>query len=396
MLLKLISHSSDLKKLINDGYEVEINGGHLLVKGIPYVNNKAEVARGVLVSTLTLAGNKTTKPDNHVVYFQGEHPCDKHGVLIKQIKHQSHPKKRLTAEILVDYSFSNKPSGGFYNDYYEKINRYVEIISAPAISLNNSMTAKTFNVIETYEEESPFNYEDTNSSRSEIAYIADRVKEQKIGIIGLGGTGSYILDLVSKTSVKEIHMFDGDTFLQHNAFRAPGAASIEELQKQLKKVDYYHNQYSKMHNNIHSHATYLDSSNIDMLAGLTFVFICMDQGIDKKAIIEYLHTQNIPFIDSGIGIKITSDNQLVGSLRVTTSTDIKNDHIDKRIPFDAGEEDIYSTNIQIVELNSLNATLAVIKWKKLLGIYQDLENEHNSIFSINVNSLVNDDERKIL
>jgi hypothetical protein len=37
---------------------------------------------------------------------------------------------------------------------------------------------------------------------------------------GLGGTGSYILDLVSKTPVNEILLFDSDDFLQHNAFRS--------------------------------------------------------------------------------------------------------------------------------------------------------------------------------
>jgi tRNA A37 threonylcarbamoyladenosine dehydratase len=51
-----------------------------------------------------------------------------------------------------------------------------------------------------------------------------------------GGTGSYVLDFVAKTPVKEIHLFDGDIFDQHNAFRAPGAPSGEELEQRLKKV----------------------------------------------------------------------------------------------------------------------------------------------------------------
>jgi tRNA A37 threonylcarbamoyladenosine dehydratase len=50
----------------------------------------------------------------------------------------------------------------------------------------------------------------------------------------MGGTGSYILDLVAKTAVMEIHLFDGDDFNQHNAFRAPGAASLEDLEKHMK------------------------------------------------------------------------------------------------------------------------------------------------------------------
>ncbi|WP_318271316.1 ThiF family adenylyltransferase [Sphingobacterium cellulitidis] len=46
-----------------------------------------------------------------------------------------------------------------------------------------------------------------------------KLERQKIAIIGLGGTGAYILDMVAKTPVKEIHLFDGDSFDQHNAFR---------------------------------------------------------------------------------------------------------------------------------------------------------------------------------
>ena len=70
-----------------------------------------------------------------------------------------------------------------------------------------------------------FLYEDTASSRADIVTINSKLKSLRIGIVGLGGTGSYVLDFVAKTPVKEIHLFDGDTFDQHNAFRAPGAAS---------------------------------------------------------------------------------------------------------------------------------------------------------------------------
>ena len=52
-----------------------------------------------------------------------------------------------------------------------------------------------------------------------------RLAGDRIGIVGLGGTGSYILDYVSKTRVVEIHLFDGDGYQQHNAFRAPGATT---------------------------------------------------------------------------------------------------------------------------------------------------------------------------
>jgi hypothetical protein len=81
---RLINHSPDLKKLRDEGYDLEIRSGHLLVKDIPYVNSRREVARGVLVMTLTLAGDVTAQPDNHVVTFIGDHPCRADGVEIDQ------------------------------------------------------------------------------------------------------------------------------------------------------------------------------------------------------------------------------------------------------------------------------------------------------------------------
>jgi hypothetical protein len=43
------------------------------------------------------------------------------------------------------------------------------------------------------------------------------------------------LDFVAKTPVEEIHLFDSDVFLQHNAFRAPGAINKERFSEHLKK-----------------------------------------------------------------------------------------------------------------------------------------------------------------
>ena len=70
-----------------------------------------------------------------------------------------------------------------------------------------------------------FQYPNTNSARAKITDLDEKYKGLKIAIIGLGGTGSYVLDLIAKTPVAEIHIFDKDVFQLHNAFRAPGATS---------------------------------------------------------------------------------------------------------------------------------------------------------------------------
>lgn len=85
-----------------------------------------------------------------------------------------------------------------------------------------------------------------------------------------------MLDLVAKTPALEIRLFDADEFLQHNAFRAPGASSVEQLREAPKKVDYLKGIYSKMHKGIIAYAVLLDATNLQLLDGTTFAFLCMD------------------------------------------------------------------------------------------------------------------------
>ena len=238
----------------------------------------------------------------------------------------------------------------------------------------------------------PFKYPDTNSSRAQIEFLSERFSTQKIAIIGMGGTGSYILDLVSKTPVREIHIFDGDIFQLHNAFRAPGAIEGCKLDAEmpLKKVGYYASVYSNMHNGIVPHDGYITKQNVSQLTELDFVFICVDKNSVRNMIVTSLVEMNVQFIDVGLGVNIV-DNSLIGSLRVTVGSEGKNDHIANRIGGEELAENAYSTNIQIADLNCLNAVLAVIKWKKIAGFYQSLKDEHNILFFINTNRLLNED-----
>lgn len=388
MSQQLINLSPDLKRLRDEGFEVEIRSGYLLISHVPYVNSNKEIKYGTLISGLSLAADKTIKPDTHVTYLAGEHPCNNDGSLIPNITHSSN-KQTLAEGVGVDYSFSSKPANG-YPDYYEKMTTYIEIFSAPAKSLDATVTAKTFKIIQSVDPEDVFNYLDTNSSRAEIIPISDKLKGHKIGIIGLGGTGSYILDLMSKTPVREIHLFDGDSFDQHNAFRAPGAASIEKLGERSKKTEYFKSIYSAMHKGIHSHPVYITASNVCDVLAMDFVFICMDNNEIKASLIDQLDQKGISYIDVGMGLYV-ADDKLGGIVRVTTSTPRKRDHVKAKAIFADGVNNEYSTNIQIADLNMLNAALAVIKWKKLCGFYGDFEKENNSTYTLDGDMLLNED-----
>lgn len=392
MSQRLINRSADLKKLRDEGYDLEVRSGCLLVKDVPYVNSGKVVGRGILVIKLVLADDQTGRPDTHVAYFAGDHPCNEDGSEIAKIKHGSNAHS-LAEGVPVNHSFSAKPKpADSYPDYYAQVTTYVSIISGPAQRIDPTVTAKTFPVIEPENDsDEPFNYADTASSRAEIVGVTKKMALRKIAILGLGGTGSYVLDLVAKTPAKEINLYDGDTFYQHNAFRSPGAPSGEELRARQPKATYFKNLYGKMHRGIVDHPIYLDASNVEELRGMDFVFICLDKGSPKKLIVEKLEEFNAPFIDVGMGIQL-SENSLGGIVRVTTSTAQKRDNFRSRVSFeDTPGDDDYNRNIQIAELNALNAALAVIRYKKIFGFYRDLKSEHQTQFSIDTNLLLNED-----
>lgn len=392
MSQQLISRSPDLQQLVADGYEVEIIGSHLAIPHVPYVTSKKEVAFGTLVSVLTLAAEATTRPADHVVKFAGKHPCNFDGSEITRIKNQSQ-REVLDRGLVVDHTFSSKPPGG-YPDYYDKMTAYIAIISGPAEAIDPAVTARTRRVVPSDDPEAVFTYRDTASSRAGISAVSNKMELEKVAIVGLGGTGSYVLDLVAKTPVKEIHLFDGDRFLQHNAFRSPGAASLDDLKSIPLKVAYFKDQYSRMHRRIIAHDAYVEAANVDQLQGMSFVFLCLDRGSAKRALVEKLEALDVPFVDVGMGVEVV-DEALGGVLRITTSSRHKRDHVraKNRIPFSDGDgNNDYARNIQIADLNALNAALAVVKWKKLFGFYRDLDNEHFSTFTIDGNALVNEDQ----
>lgn len=199
--------------------------------------------------------------------FAGEAPCDKNGRELEIANEKG--KKKIADDLIVDFSFSRKPPEGYAN-YYDKVTAYVEILTSQAQAIDPDATAKTWQVIENKDPDSPFHYLDSASSRAGIT-AASRKLKGKVAFLGLGGTGSYGLDLVAKTPVNEIHLFDADKYGQHNAFRSPGAPDIEYLRTIPYKVDHWAGIYGHMHRSIVPHRFNIDASNVDLLRDMGFV-----------------------------------------------------------------------------------------------------------------------------
>lgn len=380
----------DLDRLQKEGYAVEVCHGHVLVHSVPYVTAQREVKRGIVITELNGNIGQLGAPANHQVWFAGEYPCHSGGKLIESIRHTTQ-RYELWPGFVAQHRFSNKPTGG-YPDYYSKLTSYISIISNEAKMIEPEADPRTFEVIVSNEEDSVFNYWDSASARVNILAVSEKLTMNRIAIIGLGGTGAYVLDLVTKTPVHEIHLYDGDLFSQHNAFRSPGAASIEELEEGLTKVEYHRRKYSAMRTGIYAHDTYIDEDNLDQLEDFDFVFICVDKGPVRKLLSEFLLEQGIPFIDVGMQLHILpEENSIYGTCRVTLCTPEKNDHFATRVSTSDDEDGLYESNIQVADMNALNASLAVMKWKQTCGFYQDLRQVHQTTYSINNNSLTKDE-----
>jgi hypothetical protein len=153
------SRSPDLQRLHQEGYDIEIRSGYLLVKHAPFATSAGEVAFGTLISELSTAGTATTRPADHVVSF--------------------------------------------------------------AQAIDPTVSARSLMPVKLTEDQSVFRYLDSASSRARISLITGKLALPRVAIVGLGGTGSYVLDLIAKTPASEIHLYDGDTFFAHTPSARP-------------------------------------------------------------------------------------------------------------------------------------------------------------------------------
>jgi hypothetical protein len=363
--------SDDLARLASDGYELELTrAGHLLVKHVPYRSAEGIVDYGTLVSAIAMNGDITVKPvGDHSLWFSGSPPYTSRNEQLRGVIDTN--MHDVETDITVKCRLSCKRGDQApYSDYHEKLTTYVGLLGTAARALDPAATAITHGPCLVDSADWPFEYVDTASGRAGIGAVSGKLADGKIAIVGLGGTGSYILDLVAKCPLAEIHLYDDDAFATHNAFRAPGAPSLEQLRGGEAKVAYLAQIYSRMKRNIIPHPYSVTAANAAELEGMTFVFLAMEGGQVKRELVARLEEVGLPFVDTSLGVVKAGQDRLLASLEVNGSTADDRQTLHNHVDFGSlNEDDPYETNIQIAELNAMNAALAVLWWKKLMGIY---------------------------
>lgn len=150
--------------------------------------------------------------------------------------------------------------------------------------------------------------------------------------------------------------------------------------------------YRSMRRGIVTRPERVTVDNVTDILDADFVFLTMDPSLDKRAIVEALIAADVPFVDTGIGVS-NDPNGIAGQIRVTSATPGQSQHIerDSLISYFVGDDDDddYNTNLQISELNSMAAILAVMRFKKHYGFYADVEGERHSVYATDANEFHN-------
>ncbi|RYG86931.1 MAG: ThiF family adenylyltransferase, partial [Alphaproteobacteria bacterium] len=236
MLPTLVSHNDDIRRLLERGYAVSFDQNHLVVRDVPYLDAAGELRWGTIITKLVFIDQVRVRQENHQVSFAGGAPHGLDGKPIPNLGDTAHSIPLSVAEprVIVERQFSNKPGNG-YVDFFDKIERYITIISGPAME-KHGVTALTFNTYEPAPDDSVFKFRDTLTSRAEIGDLTQAFKQEVVAIIGLGGTGGYVLDFMVKTPVREIRGFDADAYHVHNAYRSPGSLDPNEFDQSKAEV----------------------------------------------------------------------------------------------------------------------------------------------------------------
>lgn len=386
MYQKLASHNDDIRRLIEKGYAVGFDSSYLIVRDIPYLDNQGNLQTGAFVAKLVFTDQIHVIQEDHQVFFAGSAPCNVDGSLITNMNDRA---TALTlgpgaSDVVVQRQLSNKPNtngvlAGFAN-FFDKIESYSAIISGPATELHGA-TPYTFRIVSDEGERSVFKFNDTLTSRAEITELSSKFSDEVVAIIGLGGTGAYVLDFLVKTPVREILGFDVDAYHVHNAYRSPG--KLDEHDFQRSKAEVYQERYENFRHGLKLQAKFVDVESRDDFRGVTFAFVCVDKGSSRSGIFSVLMSLGIPFIDVGMGLN-RKTGLLNGMLRATL---YDAEHASEVLKLELSElsdppENLYRTNVQIGELNALNAALAVIKYKQLKGFYHEEAPTFHTLFEV--------------
>jgi len=368
---ELANHNPFVQDLVEQGYHIDFINGYVVIYGIPYLDKDGALEHGDWFSPVDLNDWVIDPPRSHQVWFHGGVPHYQNGTPLPLGSRADSVK--ITEDLVSDHSFSYKLMDDAgqkrpYHSFEEKTTTYLDAITGPAINAYPDATPHRAIEIEASAQGSPLCYPDTLSSRYNINDISSLLRDKKVAIIGLGGTGAYILDFLSRTHLENITLFDDDKVHVHTIFRIPGFIP-QAIGK--TKVEALAQQYGNWHKGITPIPERVTIENIERLSEFDFVFVSVDDGQSRRDTVDWLSTHDIPFVDCGMGLNRSLEG-LFGAVRITgvDRAAFEQTVNTRHLPTTKAKEDEYRKQAQIAELNALNAALAVLRFKQHFKLYE--------------------------
>jgi len=377
---ELANHNSFIQDLEEQGYLIDFVGGYLIIYGLPYLDSEGGLNYGDWGSPVDLNDWVIDPPSDHQAWFRGHRPHDKNG---RALRLGGGAAAVVVADDLVftqSFSYKLLESGQMrpYSSFEEKVQTYLDTIVSPAMAAHPEATPLRGIEIRAAAQGSPLRFPDTMSSRYHINDVSSQLRGKRVAIVGLGGTGAYILDFLARTHLEKIGLYDDDKVHVHTIFRIPG---FIPRAIGMSKVDALAQHYGNWHGGISPVAERITSDSVEHLREFDFVFVSIDDGPSRLAILDWLSANDIPFVDCGMGLNrsvvgLNGTVRIMGIDRPAFERTLNTPYL----PATNVENGEYRKQAQIVELNALNAALAVIRFKQHLDIYDRLGEDVAYVF----------------
>jgi len=277
-LPELANHNPFLRDLDETGYLIDFVGWYLVIYGLPYLDGQGGLQYGDWVSPLDLDGAIIGAPSNHQAWWRGVRPHDQQGRALRLGGGDG--VITVMPELITTSAFSYKlmdEQGALrpYQSFEEKVRTYIDTITTPAIIAYPNATPLRAIAVKAAAQGSPLRFPDAMSARYHLNDLSALLRGKKVAIVGLGGTGAFILDSVARTHLEQIALFDDDKVHLHTIFRWPGfiPGAIGKL-----KVEALATHYDQWHADIVPVAERITADNVMRLREFDFVFVSIDEG----------------------------------------------------------------------------------------------------------------------
>ena len=366
------NHETELAEVLQAGFDCCVEDDILTVGPIPYRLSDGGIGHGSLICHLNRNGEDIAPPSDHTAAWIGD-----------EVPHlqAGGPMDRL----IIDQSRNSWSNGATsvcimsrrrpepYPNYGQKMLTYARLIAREAVT---AWRESSPGVVEVKDVSQLVDHE-TGLNRARVGHFNALLARENVAVIGAGGTGAHIVDLVSKTNVRQVDIYDPDYVSTHTQLRWPGIVERRVVEEKMNKAEYLAALYARRTNrNIQGHPFAIGKDNLTYLNGKTMIFVAIDKGPARREILVGLADMGLNFIDCGIDLQ-GNDGPLTASLRIIRCQ--AEQSAEKRLELamlapgdaNAADDDLYAQNIQTGEMNSLNAALAVIAWKQGIEFYRD-------------------------